>query len=104
MEPECKDIVSVLLPAVRASVASSLMKRHGYTQARAAKKLGIVQVAVSKYVNGKHSKEIARMRKYIEANGMQDAIVKRITERAGRAEIDRSIDETCERLVAYNHA
>ena len=99
-KPECKDIIQVVLPAVRASVAEELHSKHGYSQEQIANKLGVVQVAISKYLHGKYSKDILRMKKYILQQGLSDNIVKRVLKSNDRKQIDNQIDELCDRLVA----
>jgi len=41
------------LPALRALVAKELVKRHNYSQVKAARKLGTTQAAVSQYICSK---------------------------------------------------
>ncbi len=103
-KPECKDIVRVVLPAVRASVAETMHKRYGYNQERIAQRLGVVQVAVSKYLNGRYSKEISHMKDYISKNKLSDTIVDKIEKGGNRKEIDNAIDNLCDELVALNVA
>lgn len=102
MEPQCKDIVSMLLPAVRASVAEELHKKYGYTQEAIAAKLGIVQVAVSKYLRGKYSQRIKVIKERIEEQRLDSRVIECILNKRSRAEIDVAVDELCDRLVAVN--
>lgn len=102
--PECKDIIQVMLPAVRASVAEELHNKYNYNQEKIARMLGVVQVAVSKYLHGKYSKEIAQMKNYIKHNGLEDEIVKKLAGGRGRKEVDDAIDKLCDSLVAVKTA
>ncbi len=98
-KPECKGIVRSVLPAVRASVASTMHSKYGYSQEEIAEKLGVVQVAVSKYLRSRYSVEIAQMKKYIVQHGLSDSIVSKIVEGESRQQIDRAIDELCDSLA-----
>ncbi|MCL5239306.1 MAG: hypothetical protein M1286_02455 [Candidatus Marsarchaeota archaeon] len=99
-KPECKSIVRAVLPAVRASIASTMHDRYGYSQESIAEKLGVVQVAVSKYLHNKYSPQIRKMKNYILQNSLSDSIVSGIVRGEDRQQIDHAIDELCDRLVA----
>ncbi len=101
-KPECKGIIRSVLPAVRASVATTMHDKYGYSQERIAKELGVVQVAVSKYLRNRYSAQIHRMKSYILQNKLNDSIVSKILKGEGRQQIDGAIDELCDRLVAIN--
>jgi len=49
----CEQIVWTLLPAIRKEMAISLIKQHKMTQKEAAKKIGVSEAAVSRYISGK---------------------------------------------------
>jgi predicted transcriptional regulator len=89
---------------VRASVAEEMSERYGYSQEEIAKKLGVVQVAVSKYLNRRYSKEISRMKKYIVERKLNLGVVKKIIGGKRRKQIDDAIDRLCDRLVAAQAA
>ena len=57
METPCQKIVWDLVPAIRASLASELVKK-GQSQAASAKLLGIAPSAVSQYISGKRGYRI----------------------------------------------
>jgi predicted transcriptional regulator len=101
-KPECKGIVRAVLPAVRASVASTMHDKYGYTQEKIAERLGVVQVAVSKYLRSKYSDDIGRIKRYIAQNQLIDPIVGKIVSGESRQQIDRAIDELCDRLIVLN--
>ncbi|MDE1873795.1 MAG: helix-turn-helix domain-containing protein [Candidatus Micrarchaeota archaeon] len=101
-KPECKNIVRSVLPAVRASVATAMHERYGYSQKAIAERLGVVQVAVSKYLRGKYSKDITRLKGYITRNRLSDSIVEKIAKGESRQQIDSDIDALCDRLVVLN--
>ena len=100
MKPECKDIIGVVLPAVRASVAEVMRDRYGYKQKEIAEKLGVVQVAVSKYLNGKCSEEIALIKERIISQGLNGGVIESIVSGRKRQEIEREIDKLCDELIS----
>jgi predicted transcriptional regulator len=57
METPCQKIVWDLVPAIRASLATELVKK-GQSQAASAKLLGIAPSAVSQYISGKRGYSI----------------------------------------------
>lgn len=103
-KPECKEIIRSVLPAVRASIAAEMRERYGYSQEAIADKLGVVQVAVSKYLRGKYSRDISKLKSYIKKNGLSDPIVEKIAKGEGRQQIDSDIDALCDRLIALSAA
>jgi hypothetical protein len=56
MKTPCEIIVWQILPVIRREIAKSLIKNYGLTQREVAKKLGITEAAVSRYVSGKRGK------------------------------------------------
>jgi len=46
----CETTVKYLLPAFRAMVAKELIRKHHFSQVKAAEKLGITQAAISQYL------------------------------------------------------
>lgn len=91
----CRKVTQVLLPAIRASIAETLDKKYYFTQDETAKRLGIVQVAVSKYINRRYSNEVLRIKKYIDSNELNVGIVSSIVEGIDLKEVNRRIDELC---------
>jgi predicted transcriptional regulator len=49
MKPFCEAVVSEILPAVRAMVATKLVTDYGFSQTQAARKMGVSQPAISQY-------------------------------------------------------
>jgi len=49
MKPLCEVIVTHILPAVRAIIAKKLILEYGYSQKKAAERMGLTQPAVSQY-------------------------------------------------------
>jgi len=58
--------------------------------------LGIVQVAVSKYLNKRYSNKIAKLKDYIKEKGLADDIVKSIIEKQEKEKIENKINLLCE--------
>jgi len=84
------------LPAIRAAVAEELSSKYNYTQEEIANSLGIVQVAVSKYLNKKYSNKIAKLKNYIKEKGLADDIVKSIIDKQQKEKIENKINLLCE--------
>jgi predicted transcriptional regulator len=99
MEPECKKITRVVLPAVRAAVAQSLKEKHHYSQVEIAKKLGIVQVAVSKYINGRYSEEVEKVKRKIAEKGIGAGLVEEIVKGMDSGKIAESIEHICAEIA-----
>lgn len=55
MRFESEVVSEELLPAVRKTIATRLMKEYGYTQEEIAVKLNVTQPAVSQYIQGKRA-------------------------------------------------
>ena len=84
------------MPAIRAAVAEELSNKYDYTQEEIASALGIVQVAVSKYLNKKYSNKIAKLKNYIKEKGLADDIVKSIIDKQEKEKIENKINLLCE--------
>ena len=100
METPCQKIVWDLVPAIRASLATELVKK-GQSQAASAKLLGIAPSAVSQYISGKRgyriefqgeTKElIEKLAQDLIDNKVEDFVV-RICQICGSA---RGIESNC---------
>lgn len=101
MELECSSITRFVLPAVRASVAESMRKKYSYNQQEIAEMLGIAQVAVSKYMNGRYSKHVAEIKKYIISNGLDREVI-RYARKSDLEKVNRAINDLCAKLVSNN--
>ena len=55
MRFESEVVAEEVLPAIRKTIATRLMKEYGYTQEEIAVKLNVTQPAVSQYVQGKRA-------------------------------------------------
>ncbi len=95
MEEACGKIAKLILPAVRASIAETMNTKYSYTQDDIAKKLGVVQVAVSKYLNKKYSKGVAELKSMISEKGLNSAVIKSILDGRNSAHIQKEIEDLC---------
>ncbi len=73
------------VPAARVIIAKTLVGKHKLSESEVAKRLGVAQAAVSKYVNGKYSPKITKRMKSIERNlgknkGTIDSYIEKIAE------------------------
>ena len=104
METPCQKIVWDLVPAIRARLATELVKK-GQSQAASAKLLGIAPSAVSQYISGKRGYRIefqGETKELIETlaqdlidNKVDDYVV-RICQICGSARgIDKSRNSNC---------
>ena len=53
MKTPCEIIVWSVVPIIRKEFAKKLIENHGFTQRKAAEKLGITEATVSRYISGK---------------------------------------------------
>ena len=79
MRTEYESVMKELLPALRASAAKRLSAHYGMTQNKIAKLLGITQAATSKYLNGRYSARIGKVRGIVESIGRDAPIVKALS-------------------------
>ncbi len=99
MEPACRKITRLILPAVRASIAETMNTKYNYTQEDIAEKLGVVQVAISKYLNKKYSKSVADLKTFIVERGLDTGIVKSILNGNDAEHIHTEIERLCTSIV-----
>ncbi|MCW3975918.1 MAG: helix-turn-helix domain-containing protein [Candidatus Bathyarchaeota archaeon] len=73
LKPPCEYIVQYILPTFRLLVAKRLIKKHNFTQAAAAKKLGITQASISHYLYSKRGirkinqiKRVPKIKNYVD--------------------------------------
>jgi len=104
MDPYCKEITDIVLPAIRASIAITLEEKHNFTQQMIGAKLGIAQAAVSKYIKGNCSKPVLNMRDYIISRGLVDKVVDAIVSGSNNKKIEAMIDRLCSDKSLLNAA
>jgi predicted transcriptional regulator len=57
LSTSCEYVARHFLPLYRSFVAKELVKKYGYTQEQAAKKLGMTQPAISQYLSSKRGRK-----------------------------------------------
>ena len=53
----CEVIVWEVLPSIRREFAKILIEKHGLSQIEAAKKLGVTEATISRYISGKRASQ-----------------------------------------------
>ena len=77
--------VKSALPAIRASIAKTLMTKYGLTQMRVAELLGVTQTAISYYISNKRG---AAAQESIQADEIKKTVIE-ISSMLVQKEIDR---------------
>jgi len=101
---DCERAMRIAIPAMRVSVSNRLNKEHNMSESEIAKRLGIAQPAVSKYLNRRYSKRIARLEKLISSKGLEKPVVKAILSNAGPKMVNDSIDSISENTMLMEDA
>lgn len=81
LDAACERAMKYTIPAVRAAVSESLVKKHSISETDVAKRFGIAQAAVSKYLKKDYSERIKGLVKYIILHKMHEEVVKAFIER-----------------------
>lgn len=87
-------LVKNTIPAVRIAVSITLKEKYNMSETQIAKRLGIAQAAVSKYLSGNYSPRIGKLVKFVQLGRLQDQIVKAIMAGEEEEEILNRIDKT----------
>lgn len=106
MNRGCEKAMRVTIPAVRVAVARALKREHRMSETLIAKRLGIAQAAVSKYISGNYSKGVARVVEMVVLRKAHLPIVNAIL-KGGRTErIPSLVDRVAsgDELVAFAFA
>jgi hypothetical protein len=93
----CESVVKLFIPAIRAGVTKELYKTYNFNQVEIAKKLGITQAAVSKYIAGKYSKEIKSLEENKEIHKYTKKMANSIASKEGGV-----IESTCYACKGYS--
>jgi predicted transcriptional regulator len=104
MPLKCIVVTRDILPAIRASVAEELNAKYGFRQKEIAKSLGVVQVAISKYINRRYTEKIRKIKDFITVNKLNIDIVHAIVEKHEREDVKKLIETLCtnEKLLAIS--
>lgn len=92
MYTNCAKIFRLTVPAVKATVARDLTLKHRLSEKRIAKSLGIAQPAISKYLNGKYSREAGLFEDLIRSNPSYRRIITAVVSDKNPHEISQMID------------
>jgi predicted transcriptional regulator len=92
MYTNCDEIFKITIPAVRIAIAKSLNKKYKMNQSEIAKRLGIAQAAVSKYLSNRYSTKIAKVERIITSKKLEQPIIRMIVAKRDKKTISQSID------------
>jgi predicted transcriptional regulator len=101
MSASCEAFARHVLPLYRSFVAKELVKKYGFTQVEAAKKLGATQAAISQYVTSKRG--IKPIHNYDEIAPQLQATAAKVAKRLSKRkmspeEFSASLCDLCTRL------
>jgi len=103
MLASCEQALRLTIPAVRIAVAKTLAD-HGMQQKEIANALGVVQPAVSKYLNHKYSSKVAKIEQLVKGEGLEKAVAEMALNHKSKAEISKNIDRTASRDILVRFA
>ncbi len=92
MYTNCNEIFRITIPAVRIAVAKSLNKKYNMNQSDIARRLGTTQAAISKYLSGEYSENIAKVERIVEGESALKEITTMVVSKKDKKGITRSID------------
>ncbi|MHB1830491.1 MAG: helix-turn-helix domain-containing protein [Candidatus Micrarchaeaceae archaeon] len=98
MDMECNSITKLVLPAIRINMAEQFSSKYNLNQKEIAHKLGIAQVAVSKYLNGKYSESLKKAKESVWTMGFVDSTVMEMAMKGSPKVIDGLVNELCTRI------
>ena len=93
MYTNCDEIFKITIPAVRVVVAKSLSNKYKMNQQQIAKRLGITQVAVSKYLNCRYSSKIAKIEALVKKKRLARNAEAVAARGSSKEKITQSIDQ-----------
>ena len=99
MDPECRKITKAMIPAVRAYLADVMSRKYGYKQQEIARRLGVAQVAVSKYRNTRYSEQVARLREEVAKHAESANLVETVLHSKSPEEVNERIERFCEESI-----
>lgn len=92
MVSECDRFIKTAIPAIRIAVAELLKAKYKMGQAEIAKKMGVTQAAVNKYLNGKYSDRIKGIVAGTKAAGSDKKIAEMIVSGKNISLVNENID------------
>jgi predicted transcriptional regulator len=100
---ECEKAMRLTIPAVRIAVSCTLKREHGMSETLIARRLGIAQAAVSKYISGDYSKKVARVVEAVVSQKVHLPIVNAILKDGKMGRVPSLVDKVASgsELVAF---
>jgi predicted transcriptional regulator len=86
----CDEAFRLTIPAIRIAIAKA-MAAQKISQAEIAKRLGVAQPAVSKYLSGKYSADVRAVENSIGKSQLEDLM--KVALAGDRTQISRKIDQ-----------
>ncbi len=103
MNRECEKAMRLTIPAVRIAVSCALSKEHGMSETLIAKRLGIAQAAVSKYISGNYSERVGRIVGAVVSRKTHLPVVKEVLKGGKIGRVSELIDRAAsgDELIAF---
>ena len=89
---ERDNTIKMTIPAVRIAVARILKSKYKMGQEEIAKRMGITQAAVNKYLNGKYSDKTGKIISGIKEGGLDAKVAGMVASGKGISVINEYID------------
>lgn len=102
MEMECNNITRFVLPAIRINIAQQLGRKYKLNQKEIAGKLGVAQVAVSKYLNGNYSESVRKIVLQVRRSGITDVAVIKAAKIDDPKIVEGMVNELCLKFINDN--
>jgi len=90
VKPPCEVICKYVLPSARALIARNLIDKYGYTQMKAAEKLGVTQSAMSRYITLNRGSSIEVIK---EVHELAEDVARDIA--TSETSLEEMIEKTC---------
>lgn len=78
LNQDCEKALKLTIPALRVAASESLSEKYGMSETDIAKRLGVAQAAVSKYLSRNYSDKIKRVVAIIKSRRLHKEIVKAV--------------------------
>jgi predicted transcriptional regulator len=96
----CEVVAKQLIPAIRIKTAKQLYNKYNFNQEEIAKKLGLTQAAISKYLSGNYTQEIKNLEKDKIVVKISDEIVKEINKKTfNKSSFEKIICKFCNKML-----
>ncbi len=102
MDMECNNITRLVLPAIRINIAEQLEHKYKLNQKEISYRLGVAQVAVSKYLSGNYSGSLRKVASQVKESGLVDAMVGKAAKINDPKAIDMMVNDLCSKFVNHD--